>query len=234
MNTLLAIITAPQDNERLARNWPYLTLPRWDVLGAGTAAGKCEWPKAPRFFLNTGQIGKRRTPAGDSIFGLVRQELDIWKFFLEHDEYDSVCVQEADSIFTRIPPEHPGEGLYLVTALPNYAPPGVFKTPVYASTPRWGDRKCIERLWQHGWKMLTAGDHEHWISDRFPMWICHKHHLPWLAQPAWSPCAFAWDGDWKQCWVRDARAAIKMGAYSLHSVKEAWQLEAVKDLLTPL
>lgn len=230
MKTLLAILACAGDNDRLKRHWPYFKLTGFAILGCGTVDGQVEWPD-PISQLNTGKLGRKMTPAGSSIFGLVEQELDIWKYFLDHPQYDSVCVVEADNLFVRRPPAHPGHGLYLVTLLPNYSKPGIFKTPYYFSTPRWADRKCAEQLYRHGRLMFQAGDHEHYISDRFPAWICQKHHLPWLAQPAWSPSPFAWGGNFDEVWVRDARAAIQTGAYCLHSVKTPAQLDALKDLL---
>lgn len=230
MKTLLAIISHPKDNELVARHWKFFRMTGWDILGCGTEDMACIWPEQIAR-MDTGRMGTRMTPAGSSIFGLVEQELDIWRWFLQHQEYDSVCVVEADNLFTRVPPEHPGGGLYLVTTIPNYASPGIFKTPVYFSTPRWGDRRCIEQMHAHGRGMFERGDVQHWISDRFPAWVCQQGKVPWLPQPAWSPLPFYWNGTVNECWVRDARAAIKIGCYCLHSVKYQWQLDALKDLL---
>lgn len=232
MSTLLAIISHPKDNELVHRHWPYFKMTGWDILGCGTADRKCEWPEPAIRRLDTGVKGVRMTPAGSSIFGLVQQELDIWEWFLNHKEYSSVCVVEADNLFTRKPPRHPGGGLYLVTVIPNYSRPGIFKTPVYFSTPRWADRPCAEKLFKHGKEMLFRGDHEHWISDRFPARICHEHKIPFLNQPAWSPSAFHWGASiYDEAWERDARAAVSIGCYCLHSVKHPWQLRAVSHLI---
>lgn len=229
--TLMAVIAHPRDREMLFRNWPYLTLPGWDILGCGTVDKKCEWPHSVER-LDTGKLGTKMTPAGSSIFGLVEQELDILKWFLNHREYDSVMVVETDNIFVRKPPNHPGNGLYLVTLLPNYSKPGLFSTPVYFSTPRWADREAAKRLHAGGIELIRRGDHQHWISDRFAAHICHKYQIPWLAMPAWSPFAFCWDAkDAQAAWIRDARAAIQVGCYSLHAVKHQWQLDAIEDLL---
>lgn len=230
MKTLLAIIAHPNDNDRLARHWPYFKMTDCDILGCGPAEGQCvSWPEYVNC-LNTGKLGKRDTPAGSSIFGLVEQELDIWRHFLTTD-YDALSVVEADNVFVRKPPEHPGGGIYLVTTIPNYSPPGIFKTPVYFSTPRFGDRRCIEQLHAHGRHMFARGDVEHWISDRFPALVCHQGKIPWLSQPAWSPSPFAWGGSYDEVWLRDSRAAIATGAYCLHSVKTEWQLKAVETAM---
>lgn len=231
MKTLLAILAAEGDNERLARHWPYFKRTKFSLLGCGTVDNKVVWPE-PVPQLNTGELGTRMTPAGSAIFGLCKQELDIWHHFLLRTEYDSVCVVEADNLFVRKPPIHPGTGIYLVTLLPNYSPNGLFSTSTYFSTPRHADRKCAERLYRHGSEMYANGDNEHFISDRFPAHIAHKHHIPFMAQPAWSPSAFHWSSpDWKEAWVIEARTAIKIGCYCLHSVKHDWQLAAIKDLL---
>lgn len=228
--TLLAIISTPRDNKLVERHWPYFKMTGWDILGAGSEDGQCAWPE-PVMRLDTGVMGTRMTPAGSSIFGLVKQELDIWSYFLR-SHYNDLCIVEADNLFVRQPPEHPGNGLYLVTLLPNYSKTGLFNTPIYFSTPRWSDHQCTEQLYRHGKEMLNRGDHEHWISDRFPAHICHRHHIPWMAQPAWSPAAFHWGAKTSdEAWVRDARAAIKIGNYCLHSVKTEAQLESLKDLL---
>lgn len=229
--TLLAILSCEKDNELLRRNWPYLMLAKpAAILGAGTIDGKCVWPEEV-IRLDTGKLGTKDTRAGSAIYGLVESELDIWRYFLEHPEYDSVCVVEADNIFVRQPPEHPCTGVYLVTLLPNFCPPGMFSTPHYMSTPRWADRKTVEQLHYHGREMFNAGDHQNWISDRFPAHICQRHQIPWIAQPGWSPHAFHWQGTAEQVWIRDARTAIQIGCYALHSVKHQWQLDAIKDLL---
>jgi len=227
MSVLLAIISHPKDNSLVERHWPYFKMTGWPILGCGTVDEKCEWPEDVTR-LDTGKLGTKMTPAGSSIFGLVQQELDIWKYFLEQTNYDSVCVVEADNLFTKKPPEHPGGGIYLITLLPNYEPRQLFKTVVYFSTPRWADRKAADALYRNGSEMFKRGDVEHFISDRFPAWVCHRHRIPWLNQPAWSPSIFVQsDSEW----VRDARAAIGCGCYCLHSVKHEWQLAAVEDLI---
>jgi hypothetical protein len=228
---LLAIIAHPRDRDMLYRNWSLLSLPNWEILGCGTVDRKCEWPeKVMR--LDTGKMGTKMTPAGSAIFGLVEQELTILKWFLDHREYDSVCIMEADNIFVRQPPEHPGNGIYAVTVLPNYSKPGLFSTPIYFSTPRWADREAAERLYYGGLELFRKGDHQHWISDRFMAHVCHRYRIQWMNFPAWSNSAFHWGArDAKSAWVRDARAAIQCGCYSLHSVKEQWELDAIQDLL---
>lgn len=225
MNTLLAIISTARDNALVARHWPYFKLPAWTILGVGTEDGKCEWPE-PVTRLDCGKQGTRMTPVGPSIFGLIQQEMEIWGWFLSHREFDSVCIVETDNLFVRKPPDHPGQGLYLVTQLPNYSP--LFKTPMYFSTPRWSDRKATEQLFAGGSEMIRQRDTEHDISDRFPALIAQRYRIPWLAQPAWSPSLFTVTGEQ---WVRDARAAIQLGMYCLHSVKTQQQLDALKDLL---
>lgn len=228
--TLLAIISSPQDNDLVARHWPFFIQTGWHILAAGTEDKKCEWPEGDIVRLDTGKMGKKNTPAGSVIYGLVQQELDIWAWFLERHEYTDVCVVEADNIFVRKPPQHPCNGLYLVTALPNYSK--VFSTPIYFSTPRWADRQIVQQLYAYGRKMFKNKDTEFDVSDRFPALICHRHKIPWLNQPAWSPSAFVWQAkDWQAAWVRDARAAIQIGCYCLHSVKFEWQIAAIEDLL---
>lgn len=230
--TLLAIISHPKDNELLKRHWPYFKKTGFTILGAGTEDGLCEWPE-PVARLDTGKQGTKMTPAGSSIYGLVQQELDIWKWFLDHEEFTSVCVVEADNLFVRRPPQHPGAGFYVVTLLPNYSKPHLFKTPVYFSTPRWADRACATRLLNCGRQMLKEGDAEHWMSDRFPAWICQRNKIQWLPLPAWSPSAHRnGAASYEEAWIRDSRAAIKLGAVCLHSVKFTWQLDAVRDLMS--
>jgi len=229
--TLLAIISSGRDNDLVKRHWPYFKLTEWDILGVGTEDKKCEWPE-PVERIDTGKIGTKMTPAGSAIFGLIQTELEIWQYFLDHKEYGSVSVVEADNLFVRKPPEHPGDGVYLVTVLPNYSRPGLFATPVYFSTPRHADRQCAEQLLAHGNAMFSRGDVQHFISDRFTAHICQQHRVPWIGQPGWSQSAFYWGAkDWQTAWVRDARAAIKIGCYVLHSCKHQWQLDALSDLI---
>jgi len=232
MSVLLAIIATPQDEALLKRHWPYFKMTGWDILGCGTRKGHTKWPEDVQR-LDTGKIGRVTTAAGQVIFGLLEQEIEIWEFFLEHKEYDSVCLVEADNLFVRKPPaEHPGDGLYLVTLLVNYSRNSLFSTQHYFSTPRWADRNCAEKLYKYGSDMFRRGDNQHFVSDRWPAHICQTHNIPWLAQPAWSPSPFAFGAsDRNAAWIRDARAAIKIGCYCLHSVKTQQQLDALKDLL---
>ena len=231
VKTVLAIISSPKDNSLIARHWPFFILTGWEILGCGTEDGRCEWPE-PVMRLDTGRYGTHQTPAGSAIFGLLQQELDIWKWFLDESEYDSVCVVEADNLFVRTPPEHPGSELYVVTALPNYERAGLFNTPVYFSTPRWAGRHAARRLYEHGQEMLSRGDTQNWMSDRWPAHICHQHKIPWIAQPGWSQFSYVWGAEtWQEAWLRDARAAIKLGCYVLHSCKHLWQLQALADLI---
>lgn len=226
MNVLLAIISHPKDNALVRRHWPYFKMTGFSLLGCGTEDGKCEWPETIQR-LDNGKMGSRMTPAGSAIFGLVQQELEIWKYFLDHPEYDSVCVVEADNLFVRKPPDH-SAGAYMVTLLPNYSSPGLFQTDLYFSTPRWADRDVAASLYVFGSRMFTMGFVEHFMSDRFPALICYLHDIPFVGQQAWSPSVSATSNE---AWLREARAAIKSGAYCLHAVKHEWQLDALKDLL---
>ncbi len=201
----------------------------WDILGCGTVDGLCEWPEpVPR--MDNGKMGTRMTPAGSAIFGLVEQELEIWKWFLDHEEYDSVCVVEADNLFVRKPDWKPN-GDYLITELPNRALPGLFRTPSYFSTPRWACRDVAASLYLYGMMMFKHGEVEWFMSDRFPALICYEHEIPFRAQPAWSPSV---DAVSDEIWLREARTAVGNGVYCLHSVKHEWQLDKLRDLLPVL
>lgn len=232
--TLLAILSHPRDNELLAQNWPYLKLPGWDVLGVGSADGKCAWPGQVVARLDIGVDGRRDTPAGSSIFGLIDQEIAIWSWFIEHPEYDSVCVMESDSIFTRRPPDrHPWPDVYLCNLMPNFSKEGLFSTSVYAQLPRWSDRKTTEKLLASTLKLISQGRTEHWISDRLPMLACWTAGIRFQNFPAFSPFAMThWGaGTPDEQFILDARCAIKCGAYVVHSVKTVQHLEALKDLV---
>lgn len=225
MNVLLAIISCPKDNELIERHWPYFKMLHWPILGCGSNDGRCEWPE-PMLRLDTGKPGKINTPAGSSIYGLVEQELDILRFFLEETTYDSVCIVEGDNLFVRQPPKH--QGGYMITLLPNHERPGLYRTSFYFSTPRWPDRETAQRLYACGMKMFHQGETEFCMSDRFPAWVCQKHRIQYRAQNAWSPSVYA---NSNELWLSEARTAIKQGAFCLHSVKTKEQLDALKDLL---
>ena len=196
----------------------------WSILGCGTEDFKTRWPE-PVTRLDTGKVGVIHNAAGSVIFGLVEQELDIWRYLLQHEEYDSVCVVEADNLFVRKPPQH--QGGYMVTLLPNCAG-DVFKTSEYFSTPRWADRETAWLLYIHGTAMFRAGDVEAMVSDRFPAWVCLKHEIPIVPTPNWSPSAQVAN---EQEWIRDAQDAIRRGAYCLHAVKTESQFNALKPML---
>ena len=225
MSVLLAILATERDYPLLVRHWPYFKRTGFTILGCGTDDGQTRWPE-PVMRLDTGKMGTKMTPAGSSIFGLVEQELDIWRWFLDQPEFDSVCVVEADNLFVADPPKaHPGDGSYHVTVLPNRAPAGFFSTPIYFSTPRWADRACAGLLYVFGMRMFLMEDVEHYMSDRFPALICQEHGIPFTPNKAWSPSTEAWSED---IWLQEAKAAIRGGAYCLHSVKTESQLNSLK------
>lgn len=223
--TLLAIISAPQDNALVARHWAYMKLSGWDMLGAGTEDGLCEWPE-PIMRLDTGKLGKRITGGISAIWGLVEQEMDVLQAFLS-TSYDACCIIEADNIFVRKPPEHPRTMLYLVNVIANLHP-GIFKTTVYFSTPRYCDRTTAEHLVHWGRKMIASGDHEHWISDRFMAHIAYTAQLRFKHWPSFTAFPFGWSAcPPQEAFIKDARAAIAMGDISIHGIKTAEQLEAI-------
>jgi len=231
MKTLLAIISHPRDNALVARHWPYFKMPGWDILGCGSQDGQCEWPeKVAR--LDTGKEGVRSTPAGSSIWGLVLQEADIYRWFLAHSEYGSVCIVESDGVFTRRLPDHPG-GPYLFSMMPNFSRNGLFKSSVYAQTPRWSDRPTTKKLLRYTVEAIRTGDVENWMSDRLPSYLCYKHGIKFQGFPAWSPFAMQhWAPEsFDKQWIGDARLAIMMGAAYIHACKTEAQLDAIKDLI---
>jgi hypothetical protein len=233
--TLLAILACGADNARLRRHWPYFKKTGFSILGCGTSDGTVSWPEAvPE--LSIGEIGRTNNAAGEVIFGLVKHELEIiYHFLLVLNDFDTLMIAEADNLFVCQPPPHPQNGLYLAPTIPNYAPAGLFKTPVYFTTPRVMDRQCASAFEAHGRGMFQRGDVEHFVSDRFPAAVCHQGRIPWMHYPGWSPLPMTWSvtgllsNDSR--WVRDARTAIQLGACCLHSVKHDWQLDAVKDLI---
>jgi len=231
--TLLAIISSEADNERLARHWKYFVATGWSLMFCGTVDNKAVCPDPNTPMLNNGKLGRRMTPAGLSMWPLVYQEVNIWEFFLNHTEFDSVAIAEADGLFIRKPPtEHPG-GPYLVNLVPNFSRPGLFKTSTYFQTVRWSDRPMTEKLFNYGSKMLAEGDAEHWISDRFPAWVCYRYHLSFMPIPNWTRFAFpSWsDLGEDACAFRDIRVAVRMGCWYLHSIKSEAHLHFAEEAL---
>lgn len=230
--TLLAIISTPAENALVARHWRYFLLAGCDkILGCGTQEGGTEWP-GDVIRLDTGIVGRKRTQIGPAIHGLVIQEIDIWDYFYHHTNYDDVCIVEADGVFARKLPPHPGNA-YLASIMPDFCPKGMFRTTVYFQTPRWADRPTVSKLLAYGREMLSYGETEHWMSDRFPAWICYKHRIKFQSMPAFSPFSFPnwWEGSVEEQFNQDARAAIKLGAYYVHAVKTQERLDAIKDLI---
>lgn len=230
--TLLAILAVPAERDLVARHWKYFNGTGYALLGCGPESGEMTWPE-PIARLDTGIMGKKQTPVGSSLYGLVYQEIDIWRYFLEHKEFDSVCICEADGVFVRpMPKEHPG-GPYLVSLMPNWSPANHFKTSTYFQTPRWSDRPTTEQLYRHGLIMARDGDTEYDISDRFPAWICYKQHIKFQGFPAWSPFANThWSSEsFDAQWISDARCAIKCGAFYIHACKTEAQLKSIEDLI---
>lgn len=225
-NTLLAIISCPKDNELVARHWKYFLLSGWDIAGCGTVDGKCEWPE-PVMRLDTGEVGLKNVGFGTAIHGLLRQELNIISAFLKTN-YEFLAVAESDNVFVRKPPELP-HGLYLAPTVPNYSP-HLFSTPIYYTTPRIMDKEIARHVFHHGNYMMSQGDTQHWMSDRFFPHICHKHRIPFQHFPGFTAMPhYWWAKTHRDGFVRDARAAITMGACVIHGIKDEETLKAVTD-----
>lgn len=226
--TLMAILSSPQDNEMVARHWPYFKMTGWDIVGCGTVDGGCQWPE-PIMRFDTGQLGKRITNGISAIWGLVPQEIEILKMFLTTN-YQTLVINEADNVWVkRNPPSHPGGMLYLINLMTNLHR-GIFNTPVYASTPRICDRETAEHLVHWGSKMIAQGDVEYWISDRFMMKVAFTGQLRFQHYPSWTSFPMAWSGmPVTEAFIKDARAAIHLGNYSLHGIKTAEQLERITE-----
>lgn len=223
--TLMAIISAPQDNELVRRHWPYFKMTGWDILGAGSEDGKCEWPE-PVLRLDTGKMGKRITNGISAIWGLVEQEIQILEAFLT-TRYQFCAVVESDNVWVRRPPDHPGGLLYLINLMTNLHL-GIFATPVYASTPRICDRETAGHLIHWGRQMIGRGDVELWISDRFMMKVAFTGRIRFQHFPSWTSFPLPWSGmPVKEAFIKDARAAIHLGNFCLHGIKTAEQLEAI-------
>jgi hypothetical protein len=230
MSVLLAILSHPKDNSMVRRHWFSYKSMGWKILGCGTQSGGCEWPEKVRR-LDSGIEGTRQTQAGSALFGLVLQEADIYREFLNNTKHDSLMIIESDGVFTRKLPEHPGG--YLFTQMPDFAQRGMFKSSVYAQTGRWSDRPTTEKLLRFTEQAIAENDVEAWMSDRLPAWLCYKHHIKFQPFPGWSPFAFPnWgEGDFNTQWKHDARAAIKLGAAYIHACKTEEQLKSIRDLI---
>lgn len=225
--TLMAIISAPQDNDMVARHWPYFLLAGFDIVGCGTVDGLCQWPD-PIMRFDTGQLGKRITNGISAIWGLVPQEIDILEMFLTTN-YQACMIVESDNVFVRKPPEHPLYMLYLCNIIANLHP-GIFHTSTYFSTPRYCDRTTAEHLVHFGRKMIAKGDHEHWISDRFMAHVAHTAQLRFQMYPAWTAFPFSWSATpVKEAFIKDARTAIHLGAACLHGIKTQEQLYQITE-----
>lgn len=212
------------------RHWFSYKAMGWPIMGCGTQDGGCEWPEKVRR-LDSGIVGTRQTPAGSALYGLVLQEADIYREFLNNTKHDSLCIIESDGVFTRRLPEHPGNA-YLFSQMPDFAPRGMFKSTVYAQTPRWSDRATTEKLLRFTEQAIGENGVEHWMSDRLPAYLCYKHQIKFQPLPAWSPFAFThWSpGTFDEQWKQDARAAIRLGAAYIHACKTEAQLKAIRDL----
>lgn len=222
--TLLAIISCPKDNQLVARHWKYFKLTEWDIAGCGTTDGRCEWPE-DIMRLDNGEMGKRHVGFGTAIYGLLRQELDIISAFLK-TKYEFIAIAESDNVFVRKPPPLP-HGLYLAPLVPNYSP-HLFSTPVYFTTPRIMDREIASHVIHHGYTMLDKGDTQSWMSDRFFPHLCHKHKIPFINFPGFTAMPqFWWAKNHEEAFIRDAKAAVKMGACVVHGIKTERQLNAI-------
>lgn len=225
--TLMAIISSPADNELVRRHWPFFKLTGLDILGCGTVDGLCEWPE-PVMRLDNGQLGKRITNGISAIWGLVEQEIQILEAFLTTD-YQFLSIVESDNVWVRKPPDHPGGLLYLVNLMTNLHP-GVFATPVYASTPRICDRETAGHLIHWGRKMIANNDVEYWISDRFMMKVAFTGRIRFQHFPSWTSFPLQWSGmPIQEAFIKDARAAIHLGNYCLHGIKTQEQLDRITE-----
>lgn len=225
-NTLLAIISCPKDNELVARHWSSYLLTGWDIAGCGSEDGKTEWPQ-PVMRLDTGKSGLKHVGFGTAIYGLLQQELDIISAFMK-TSYEFLAVAESDNVFVRKPPELP-HGFYLAPLVPSYSP-NLFSTPVYCTTPRIMDKLIASHILHHGRKMLAEGDTQHWMSDRWFPHIVHKHKIPFQHFPGFTAMPhYWWAKDHEEGFIRDAKAAIKLGVCVVHGCKTEYQLESITE-----
>lgn len=226
---LLAIISCQKDNELVERHWPWFKKAGCDIVGCGSRDGQTKWPEDISV-LNTGQMGLvALSIGGTAIAGLLQQELDILEAF-QNSEYDSVAIVESDNLIIKPLPQHPGK-LLLAPIVPNRSPQW-FSTPVYFSTPRWYDRETAGHIRHHGEQLLREGRNEHWCSDRFvalAVWRASVRYMNfgWTQMPVNGPG----ERHHSESFVRDARAAIALGAPSIHGVKTVEQLKAITEEL---
>jgi hypothetical protein len=163
VSTLLIVQSHKEAQEQLFRNWPHLKLPGWNVLGICPENSVHEWPDDVAHTLT---IGKAKEVGHELCPNLVERWLRTWEYVLNDEKfenYSDFAMTEADSIFTKKPPSHPG-GMF--THLAGGSMEG-FKCSRYYHPIWWADREAARIVTEEGRKLWTEVEFEHGSPDCF-------------------------------------------------------------------
>lgn len=160
MITLLVIQSWGGALEQVRRQWPYYTLPGWDICGCCPEDSFHTWPAEIRYCELIGKSAYFPNPQ------LVKTWVKTWETLLLRDcykKYESFCMIEYDSVFLRQPPPHPG-GLFSHLA---GGPMQGFKASRFFHCPWFADRATAAIIVEEGNKLISEGEFEHGSPDVF-------------------------------------------------------------------
>lgn len=218
MNTLVVIITHQGAQALLDRNWP------WWVKGGYplTIVEHADKPsmRIPTPFVNgySVQLLRVGTDPDRMPHRWVGRFMAIMEACSQMPGPTDFCFIEADGIFTRPLPPHPGG---LVTTLAGHKSPG-FRGHNYYHTPWWMDRKTMGAVLFWGRRMLNADLDEAGFIDRFIGLMELLYDLTIVPASSYSQNSLD-----QSHFLEQARAAIAKGAYYVHGVKTQQHLDYV-------
>jgi len=216
--TLVAVLAHQEYNDMVARHWPWYRKSGCDILGVGREDKPVTWPVSPGDDGFVGSVG-----LGESSRAYRDNHLDrllrVLELFVE-TEYSDCCIIEADAIFLKPLPAHPGN--CIVTTLGGYGGEGGFAPCRFWHTPWWMDKGTAQDVIEYGRRMLKMKIFEGGFVDRWLGLMVELYQLP--VTPALSFSVNTLDSEE---YLTAARIAVIRGAYYVHGIKTEYQLKRV-------
>ena len=228
---LIAIQSYSAAAERIQRHLPYYAQPGWEILGVGSSGTTCnEWP-ADIARVPIGQPGQF-VPGHDN---LCQKLIGTIEYALNHyPGLSDLLIIEHDGIFLRpIPPLPPGLVTWQAGGYDGHGYSGPLPWPFCTTNkyfhPPWKfDLETAKIVAATGRALLEIGSFENGSPDVFISKIMDVADLPWQQSNTWSSNGL--DSDLPQ--LRAAcRQAIHNGAWHVHGIKTAEQLDFVLNCL---
>ncbi len=213
-DTLLVIHSHGKAKRMVWELWPWFIGTGFDILGVHAEDEPHQWPEG----VEGVAIGKggRQLPHPYLCHRLV----DTFRHLLlqKYDKYKDFLVTEYDTMFLRVPPQHPG-GLFSCKAGGPY--PG-FKCQQFFHPPWWADRDTAHKIVDTGLKLLADCETEHGSTDMFLGLIVDRAGIKWTDTGTWT-CQNSGDGS-----DLDVRLASDLSVFMKQH--QPWCLHGVKTV----